>query len=153
MLRPFMAATMKKAHPTHPKPSSAAPERVKAPPRSTLFNAIDADLSTPRSRPTKPSTLPKPSSHPSYTLPTTPIPPEEQLVSLESAESSTVILDTLKTDEARAARLRHFQRPVASPPTISTTTTLDRLNATPTRAAALAFHVSAGADCIDLTDD
>jgi Holliday junction resolvase YEN1 len=153
MLQLPIAPTTKQSHAIPSYPSSVAPKRAEGHLRPVPTNAIDAGLYVARPRPTKPSTPLKPSFYPPHTLSTTSTALQNSPVRSKRAESGAMLADTLPTDEVRAARLRHFQKPVTSSPTVATSTSLSRLSPTPTRSAPSVFRVPAGADCVDLTDD
>jgi Holliday junction resolvase YEN1 len=150
--RPLATAT-RKLHSTLSSSPSTIPRQAAGLSRPVSTNSIDYSLSATRPPPTGSSRFANSSLGSSHTPPSTELRLQEELVSSKQKEPETTFPDTFTAEQIRLARLRHFQRPGVSSPTITPSTTPGRSNALPNRTALPIFNLPAGAACIDLTND
>jgi hypothetical protein len=142
--QPPILIARRSTHSTSSKSFCLAPERLLGFSRLASINTTQYSLSAARHLAPKSSVSPNRSFDSSHARQTTPIPHQDESLSLKSAEGSTA--DNSTAEEVRAVRLRHFQKPSTSIRTFRPSTTQGMSSKTN-------FHIPVGATCIDLTDD
>jgi Holliday junction resolvase YEN1 len=147
------ATATRNSHSTLSNSPSTVPRQVAGLSRPISTNPIDHSLTATRPPPTRSSRFANSSLDSPHTPRLTEVHRQEELVSSKRMEAETILPDTFTAEQIRLARLRHFQMPVNSSPTIPQSTTPRRSKTTPTRTPHSTFNVPVGVACIDLTDD